>query len=47
MRRKDLLVSVCLLTVGGVLIVLGVCRGEHITVLEKTIKICLECIGIG
>lgn len=29
------------------MIVLGISRGEHHTVLEKAIKICLECIGIG
>ncbi|MBN2898663.1 MAG: thioredoxin [Clostridia bacterium] len=29
------------------LIVMGIMRGEATMVLEKAVRICLECIGIG
>lgn len=36
------------LLAGGVLcLMIGILRSEHLTVLEKAIRICLECIGIG
>ena len=37
-----------LLLAGGIIfLAIGVIRQEHLTVLEKAIRICLECIGIG
>lgn len=36
-----------LLTVGAVMIVVGVWGGEVATVLSRATHICLECIGIG
>lgn len=33
--------------IGIVLIISGISRGEVAVVLEKAIRICLECIGIG
>lgn len=36
-----------LAVIGVVGIVVGVLQGETGVVLEKAIKICLECIGIG
>ncbi len=29
------------------MIVVGVVMGEHLSVFQKSIRICLECIGIG
>ena len=36
-----------LLFVALVFIFLGIYREEHSIVLQKAIKICLECIGVG
>lgn len=36
-----------LLAAGAVLIGIGILRGEHLTVLAKAIRVCLECIGLG
>jgi len=47
MRRRKQIVTSCFLGAGFLMIMLGVIRGEHQTVLEKAIKICLECMGIG
>ncbi|MDD4081090.1 MAG: CD1871A family CXXC motif-containing protein [Eubacteriales bacterium] len=33
--------------VGAVMMVFGVLRGEAAVVLNKAIRICLECIGVG
>lgn len=47
MKNKNWIVSSCFLLAGFLMIALGVIRGEHHTVFEKAIKICLECMGIG
>lgn len=47
MKHKKWIVPICCLAAGSVMIVLGIVREEHRTVLEKAINICLECIGIG
>ena len=47
MKRKRLVISLCLFLLGALMIGLGTARGEHHTVLEKAVRICLECIGIG
>ncbi|MBP0970828.1 MAG: hypothetical protein IKX57_03025 [Oscillospiraceae bacterium] len=46
MKRKHILRLFGLLC-GAALIVLGVLRGEPDTILQKAVKLCLECIGIG
>lgn len=36
-----------LLALGVLFLALGLLRGEQIDVLQKAVRICLECIGIG
>ena len=36
-----------LLAAGGIFMIIGMIRKEHLAVMEKAIRICLECIGIG
>ena len=43
-RNKAALI---LIAVAVMLILLGVWRDEHMTVIKKAVNICLECIGIG
>ncbi len=40
-------ITISLLAVSLVLIGVGIIVGEHKSVLQKSILICLECIGIG
>lgn len=47
MKRKTWIISSCFLLAGFLMIALGLIRGEHHVILEKAIKICLECMGIG
>ncbi len=32
---------------GTAFVLLGIHRGEHLEVLGKAVRICLECIGLG
>ncbi|MGI5174208.1 hypothetical protein H0R92_11505 [Treponema sp. OMZ 840] len=45
-RIKNL-AAACALVLGAAFIVFGIMRGEQRIVLQKAIRICLECIGIG
>lgn len=36
-----------LLTMSVVFIITGIVKQEYLEVLQKAVKICLECIGIG
>ncbi|MCI8639307.1 MAG: hypothetical protein HFG41_09255 [Coprococcus sp.] len=36
-----------ILTVSILFIVIGIMKQEYLEVLQKAVKICLECIGIG
>ena len=46
-ERRVKLIRWGLLCAAVALIVIGLTQGEARTVLEKGIRICLECIGIG
>ena len=37
----------CLLAAGLVLVIAGICNKDYIDVMNKAIRICYECIGIG
>ena len=47
LKSKRWIIPVSLMVIGAALIVLGVFREETRTVLQKAMRICLECIGIG
>ncbi len=47
MSAKRSALPYILLTLGVVLITLGVFRGEVAVVLSRAANLCLECIGIG
>ena len=44
---KKAAAQILFLLLGLVFLVCGVMRGEADTVLNKAIKLCLECVGIG
>lgn len=44
-RKKSFSIAVSI--IGIIFMVIGVYRGEALTVLQKAVKICMECIGIG
>ena len=45
--RTSFLVRLVLLALACSLIAIGLSQGEALMVLQKAVKICLECIGIG
>ncbi len=45
MRRA--LPALGVLVLGAVFLAVGAARGEAATVLQKAVRICMECIGIG
>lgn len=47
MTNKKNTVAAVIFVLGILFIGIGVWTGEHVTVLQKAIRICLECIGIG
>lgn len=48
MHNKSILfVRYSLLAAAAALIAAGLFRREHLEVMQKAVKICLECIGIG
>ena len=46
-RSKKAVLQVALLICGAAMLCYGALRGEANTVLNKEIRLCLECIGIG
>ena len=46
-KDKKTLLGLSLAAVGAVMMAVGAAEGEYRDVLEKAIRICLECIGIG
>lgn len=45
--KSALFVRYGLLGLAAVLIAAGLLKQEHLEVMQKAVKICLECIGIG
>ncbi len=41
------LIRVAAIVLGIAFVCIGILRDEHLEVLRKAVKICLECIGIG
>jgi len=46
-RRNINILRILFAVLGIVFVALGLMGGEHITVLGKAVRVCLECIGIG
>ena len=44
---KSRLTSLVLLCIGIAMMYIGVHRGEALVVMNKAIRVCMECIGIG
>ena len=45
--RKKVALQLLLVVIGVVLTGFGIWRGEAAAVLDKAIRLCLECVGIG
>lgn len=46
-RMPVLIIRFCVLIVSVSFILAGLIKKEHLEVMQKAVKICLECIGIG
>ena len=46
-EKKRRIIAIISLSLGIVLVVAGIFRGEAETVFYKATRICMECIGIG
>ena len=46
-EKQKTAVAMAVAAAGALLIIAGVRRGEARTVLEKAIRICTECMGLG
>ena len=44
---KSRALSILLVMIGIVMMYIGVHRGEALVVMNKAIRVCMECIGIG
>lgn len=45
--RQRILLRFVILGTALAFVGIGIVKGEHLEVLGKAVKICLECIGIG
>lgn len=45
--KSQLMIRMVVLAAGIALVVIGVCRGDYLDVMNKAVRICYECIGIG
>ena len=45
--KQQKILRILALAAGVVFACIGILRGEPAAVLQKAVKICLECIGIG
>lgn len=46
-RRTALAARWCILAVSVLFLIAGAVKKEYLEVLQKAVRICLECIGIG
>lgn len=46
-KKYKKLIPAALIAAGIVMLIIGVGRGEIMTVFSKAATVCLECIGIG
>ena len=47
MAKRKNTIAAAIIVIGAVFVIVGINRGEVLTVLQKAVYICLECIGIG
>ena len=45
--RSVRVMRICMLTASALFIGIGIWRQEQLEVMNKAVRICLECIGIG
>lgn len=46
-KKYKKLIPAALIVAGIVMLIIGIDRGEMVTVFSKAATVCLECIGIG
>ncbi len=47
MRKKQGSLKVYAFVAAAGLVIIGLLKGQNVSVWEKAVRICLECIGIG
>ncbi len=46
-RKKTIALQLAIGAVGAALLLMGLRQGEYAVTMNKAVRICLECIGIG